>query len=136
MLQQCDDDSDFFDDDDNWDDPDEPVMGAMMSSVTWKSMRVTTLHAALTSPPTSPSAPSSSGSTDMSATTSASCCSYTRSEQVNCHNHHDFSSPVCLTVDSSSSPKDVFGLFFTQDLLEEIVKETNSYARKVMGAEK
>ena len=40
VLQQYD---DFSDDDDNWDDPDEPVMGAMMSSVTWKSTRATTL---------------------------------------------------------------------------------------------
>ena len=60
----------------------------------------------------------------------------TWSTQVNRLNLHDFLSPVGPTVDISSSPMDVFSLFFTQDLLEEIVKETNSYARTVMGAEK
>ena len=49
---------------------------------------------------------------------------------------HPFTSPVGPTVGISSSPKEVFDLFFSPDLLDKIVTETNNYAAKVMGAEK
>ena len=47
-----------------------------------------------------------------------------------------FTSPTGPVEDISSSPIDVFNLFFTPDLMEEIVKQSNAYARTVMGPEK
>ena len=46
-----------------------------------------------------------------------------------------FSSPVGPTIDIPESPIDTFDLMFTPDLLDDIVQETNLYA-KVMGEEK
>ena len=143
VLQQCDDGSHFSDDDDNWDDPHQRVMEG--SDDEFSDLEIdgsndnTDSHTApsyLASPPASPSAPSSSDTVGMSATTSASSHSTTWSERVNHLNLQDFSSPAGPTVDLSSSPLHVFGLFFTQDLLEEIATQTNSYSRTVMGAEK
>lgn len=46
------------------------------------------------------------------------------------------SSPVGPAVAISKSPLEVFQLFFTPELLDMIVKETNKYAEQVMGDEK
>ena len=45
-----------------------------------------------------------------------------------------FNSPSGPTVSIPDSPRDIFNLFFTEELLEKIVEETNRYARQVMGA--
>ena len=47
-----------------------------------------------------------------------------------------FSSPVGPSVAISKSPLEVFQLFFTPELLDMIVRETNRYAKHVMGEEK
>ena len=47
-----------------------------------------------------------------------------------------FTSPVGPTQDISSSPVEVFDLFFSPDLMEVIVKESNAYAKLAMGDEK
>ena len=113
VLQQCDDDSDFSDDDDKmnllW-------KGVMM---TWKSMKLKTATPTLLHHQPAQVLP-----LQVALLTCPSCDSTTWSSQVNLLKLQDFSSPVGPTVDISSSPMDVFGLFFTDDLLEEIVKET------------
>ena len=47
-----------------------------------------------------------------------------------------FSSPVGPTVDIPESPIDTFDLMFTPDLLDDMVEQTNLYAKEVMGEEK
>ena len=49
---------------------------------------------------------------------------------------HPFTSPVGPTQDISSSPQEVFNLFFSPDLMERIVQESNAYAKRAMGDEK
>lgn len=51
-------------------------------------------------------------------------------------NIRSFTSPVGPTQDISSSPLKVFDLFFSPDLIEKIVKESNAYAKTAMGDEK
>ena len=47
-----------------------------------------------------------------------------------------FTSSVGPTVDIPESPKEVFELFFSDDLMSEMVDETNRYAQQVMGEER
>ena len=47
-----------------------------------------------------------------------------------------FTSPTGPIEDISTSPIEVFDLFFTPDLMDEIVKQSNTYAKTVMGPEK
>ena len=47
-----------------------------------------------------------------------------------------FSAPVGPTVAIPESPLDTFKLMFTTDLQDEIVKQSNLYAKEVMGEEK
>ena len=47
-----------------------------------------------------------------------------------------FTSPVGPTQNISSSPLEVYDLLFLPDLVEEIVKQSNAYAKTVMGDEK
>ena len=47
-----------------------------------------------------------------------------------------FSSPVGPTVDIPESPIDTFDLMFMPDLLDDMVQQTNLYAKEVMGEEK
>ena len=47
-----------------------------------------------------------------------------------------FRSPVGPTIPISASPLEVFQLFFSEDLMENIVRECNRYASQVMGDEK
>ena len=49
---------------------------------------------------------------------------------------HPFTSPVGPTQDISSSPLEVFEQFFSPDLMERIVKESNAYAKATMGDDK
>ena len=49
---------------------------------------------------------------------------------------HTITSRVGPTTDIPESPIDVFELFFSEDLQEAIVKESNRYAKEVMGDEK
>ena len=51
-------------------------------------------------------------------------------------NIKDFTSSVGPTVAIPASPLEAFKLFFTTDLLERIVEESNRYARQVMGDER
>ena len=48
---------------------------------------------------------------------------------------HPFTGTVGPTVDIPNSPFDVLQLFFTDDLIEDIVAESNRYALQVMGVE-
>ena len=50
-------------------------------------------------------------------------------------NIQPFTSPVGPTRDISS-PLEVFDLFFSPDLMERIVRESNAYAKSAMGNEK
>ena len=47
-----------------------------------------------------------------------------------------FSSPVGPTVDIPESPIDTFDLMFTPDLVDDMVVQSNLYAKEVMGEEK
>ena len=47
-----------------------------------------------------------------------------------------FTSSTGPTVDVPESPLDVFELFFSDDIMTEIVEETNRYAEQVMGEER
>ena len=47
-----------------------------------------------------------------------------------------FTSPVGPTVPIPESPVEIFNLFFTDDILQTIVDESNRYAQQVMGQEK
>jgi hypothetical protein len=49
---------------------------------------------------------------------------------------NQFTAPVGPTVSIPESPLEVFELFFTRDLQEMIVKESNRYAQQVMGKER
>ena len=49
---------------------------------------------------------------------------------------NSFISPVGPAVAISKSPLEVFQQFFTPELLDMIVHETNGYAKQVMGDEK
>ena len=51
-------------------------------------------------------------------------------------NIQPFTSPVGPIQDISSSPLEVFDLFFSPDLMERIVRESNAYAMSAMGNEK
>ena len=46
-----------------------------------------------------------------------------------------FTSSVGPTIPILESPLEVFKLFFTSTIIEEIVDQTNRYAEEVMGAE-
>ena len=46
-----------------------------------------------------------------------------------------FTSPIGPAVPIAASPMDVFTLFFSSDLMEEITNESNRYAQQVMGDE-
>ena len=48
----------------------------------------------------------------------------------------DFTSPVGPTVTIPESPSEVFELMFTPSLMDSIVKQTNLYAKEVMGDER
>ena len=54
-------------------------------------------------------------------------------DQLQSVNIDDFTSIVGPTTDISESPIDVFELFFSDDLQIEIVRESNRYAKQVMG---
>ena len=45
----------------------------------------------------------------------------------------EFTSSIGPTVEISESPIDIFELFFTKSLREEIVQESNRYGKQVMG---
>ena len=47
-----------------------------------------------------------------------------------------FTSSTGPTVDIPESPLDVFELFFSDDIMTDIVKETNRYAEQVMGEDR
>ena len=47
-----------------------------------------------------------------------------------------FTSSTGPTVDVPESPLDLFELFFSDDIMTEIVEETNRYAEQVMGEER
>ena len=47
-----------------------------------------------------------------------------------------FTSPTGPIEDISEHPIKVFNLFFTPDLMEEIVRQSNEYAKVVMGPDK
>ena len=47
-----------------------------------------------------------------------------------------FTSPVGPTVPISDSPLEVLELFFSADLMEKIIEESNRYANQVMGDER
>ena len=49
---------------------------------------------------------------------------------------NQFTSSTGPTVDIPESPLDVFDLFFSDDIMSEIVQETNRYAQQVMGEER
>ena len=49
---------------------------------------------------------------------------------------HSFSSHVGPTVTISESPLEIFELFFSDDLVELVVEESNRYSREVMGDER
>ena len=109
--------SDLEDDDDSYDDGDDLHSSHLNS---------------MSSTPNSPTN-SQSASTDSQGTSADQ--SKTQSAQVNHLDLQSFTS-VGPTVDISSSPLEVFDLFFTPDLLEEVVEQSNNYANTVMGTEK
>ena len=47
-----------------------------------------------------------------------------------------FNSPVCPTTAIPETPRDVFEIFFTDELMMLMVTESNRYAEDVMGSEK
>ena len=60
----------------------------------------------------------------------------TWSEELKPVTINSFSSRVGPTVPVPDTPMDCFELFFSEDLQEMIVNETNRYARQVMGEDK
>ena len=73
-------------------------------------------------PPGSPGAAGTSSSTWTTATTLIPI--------------QPFTSPTGPVQDISSLPVDVFDLYFSPDLMWEIMKQSNAYAKLVMGPEK
>ena len=59
-------------------------------------------------------------------------------DQLSAPTLHSFTShsPVDPTVPVPETPKEIFQLFFTPDLMEEIKQQTNKYAREVSSQEK
>ena len=68
--------------------------------------------------------------------TSEYCTVWT--DQLSAPTLHSFTShsPVGPTVPVPETPKEIFQLFFTPDLMEEIKQQTNKYAREVSSPEK
>ena len=131
VLLHCDSDEDY--DDDYMDDPDEPVMdGSDDEFSDLEGNDLDELEGDLDSDPTpSPNtgssgtsaSPDSSGSTTWTATTMRIPI-------------QPFTSPTGPIEDISEHPIEVFDLFFTPDLMEEIVRQSNEYAKVVMGPDK
>ena len=138
VLLHCDSDDEDYDDG-YLDDPDEPVMdGSDDEFSDLEGNDLDELEGDLDSSPdpspttgslessgaaASPGSPDSSGSTTWTATT----------KRVPIQ---PFTSPTGPIEDISEKPMEVFDLFFTPDLMEEIVKQSNQYAKVVMGPEK
>ena len=71
---------------------------------------------------------------DIDSTAAASHPRWTTTQRRNTIN--SFTSAVGPAVAISKSPLEVFQQFFTPELLDMIVQETNDYAKQVMGDEK
>ena len=85
------------------------------------------------SPSTTPTSPSTSRLVTTHQNTD-NCTSW--SSSLSPVTIKPFTSSVGPTVPISASPVDVFQLFFSADLMENIVRESNRYANQVMGDEK
>ena len=80
--------------------------------------------------------PNTPASSSAGASTSSGDDDSTWSTTIKCLSIHPFTSPVGPTQGISSSPLEVFDLFFFPDLMEIIVKESNVYAKIAVGDEK
>ena len=131
VLQQCEDSDDDYAECDY--DPDEPVMEG--SDDEFSDLEGDESdddiddgdHDAMDSAAASSSAGASNSSQDPESTWSTT---------IKRLNIQPFTSPVGPTQDISSSPLEVFDLFFSPDLMERIVRESNAYAKSAMGNEK
>ena len=143
QLQLLDNDDHF--DEDCLDDPDEPIMDGSdeFSDLEGDECDAGDIdddmdtHCMPSSPNDSQSTAqgvSSFSTQGASSSNTSATPSTTWSNHVKCLNLHPFTSPVGPNVDISS-PLEVF-LFFSPDLLEEIVQQSNDYAKIVMGTEK
>ena len=128
VVQQCADSDDDYADFEY--DPDEPVMEG--SDDEFSDLEGDEPDNDMDDDPdTTPDTPASSSA---GASTSSGDDS-TWSTTIQHLSIHPFTSPVGPTQEISSSPLEVFDLFFSPDLMEIIVKESNAYAKIAMGDE-
>ena len=129
VLEQCADSDDDYAECDY--DPDEPVMEGSDDEFSDlegdESDDIDGDHDAMDSAAASSSAGTSSSSEDSESTWTTT---------IKRLNIQPFTSPVGPTQDISSSPLEVFDLFFSPDLMERIVRESNAYAKSAMGNER
>ena len=145
-------DPDGSDDELEWDDPDEPIMEGsddefsdlwvleeseeededevLDHTATRNSPSPPSSHETAANPTPVPSAVNLSASVPNPTTQPASWSSTLHPVTIN-----PFTSPVGPTVPISASPMEVLELFFSADLMEKIVEESNRYANQVMGDE-
>ena len=145
VLLHCDSDEDY--DDDYFDDPDDPVIdGSDDEFSDLEGNDLDELEGDFDSGPNpspkagspesssasaSPNSPDSSGSDSSGSPGSTTWTPTTTHIPI-----QPFTSPTGPIEDISDHPMEVFDLFFTPDLMEEIVKQSNEYAKVVMGPDK
>ena len=131
MVQQCADSDDDYADFEY--DPDEPVMEGSDDEFSDLEGDEPDDDMDEDDPDTTPDTPASSSA---GASTSSGDDDSTWSTTIKRLSVHPFTSSVGPTQHISSSPLEVFDLFFSPDLMEKIVKESNAYAKIAMGDEK
>ena len=135
MLQQCDDDSNFFDDDNNWDDPDKPVMEG--SDDEFSDFEVNESDDIARSPHFTTNQSKCSIIKWLYRHVSYHLCKLLLLHQVRAS---ELPRPPRLFISSVPNCRQLFSskgrLWLVFHTRPEIVKETNIYARKMMGAEK
>ena len=131
------------DDDQDYDDPDEPVMEGSDDEFSDLELDEDDTDADVDLPPprsplllspstpSPPSPPSPSSSMSDSPSPPATWMSTLKPVEVK-----PFTSPVGPAIAIPESPREVFEMFFSDDLMKLMVTESNRYAEAVMGNEK
>ena len=122
------------------DDPNEPIMEGSDDEfsdlwVVEESEEEDEDYRPTRSSPSPPSSPETATNPTHVPTTGPTAQSTKWSSTLHPVTIDPFTSPVGPTVPISASPLEVFELFFSSDLLEEIVDQSNRYANQVLGDE-
>ena len=137
-----------LDDDQDYDDPNEPVMEG--SDDEFSDLELDDDDADVDLPPPSPlllspstpgpvsppSRPSTPGTSPCSSTPNSPPPPAQWTSTLKPVEVKPFTSPVGPATAIPESPREVFEMFFSDDLMQLMVTESNRYAEEVMGSEK